>query len=234
MTSLPRAGGLSEPSASCATPTGTSLIGRERSGPTRSRRGSARERSSVSPVPTRAPSSTTSRNSSARERCASPSGRRCSAREASTGLDGDAHRHRKGMLQSLTTPERVAQLTRIASSDSDEAARAWTARERVVLYDEARDVIARAVCRWAGVPVDVGEMARRALALLFEGVIPTGPKHVQARLARGRLERWCGQLIRATRDGRLKPGKDSALEVIGAHRDQDPAFSCRRSPRSSC
>jgi len=138
-------------------------------------------------------------------------------------LDGAPHRYRKTMLLSLTTPERVAELTRIASAEWQKAARAWTARDRVVLYDEVRNVIARAVCRWAGVPVDVGEMPRRAhdLALLFEGVIPTGPKHVQARLARGRLERWVKQLIGAVRDGRLQPAKEGALEVIAGHRHQD-------------
>lgn len=139
------------------------------------------------------------------------------------GLDGEPHRHRKGMLLALTTPERVAELTRIASAEWDEVARAWTARERVVVYDEVRDIIARAVCRWAGVPVDVAEMAPRArdLALLFEGVIPTGPKHLKARLARGRLERWAGRLIDAIRDGRLQPATDSALQAIAAHRDRD-------------
>lgn len=139
------------------------------------------------------------------------------------GLDGEAHRHRKAMLLSLTAPERIAELTRIASVEWDEASRAWTAMERVLLYDVVRDVIARAVCRWAGVPVEVGGMPRRArdLALLFEGVIPTGLKHVEARLARRRLERWAGNLIGSVRNGRFRPATGSALEVIATHRERD-------------
>lgn len=138
-------------------------------------------------------------------------------------LDGDAHRHRKAMFRRVVTGASIDQLVRHAGVEWQAAGARWASRPRVQLYDEAKDVLARAVCAWAGVPLGERDAARvgRDLAFLFEGPTTLGPTHLMARLARWRLEGWLGRLIGDVRSGGLEPPAGSALDVIARHRELD-------------
>ena len=139
------------------------------------------------------------------------------------GLDGAAHQHRKKMFMSLMGTERIAALQGTSLHMLDKYAPDWEARNEVVLYDEVREMLTRAVCAWARVPLDEAEVATRTaqLTALFQDAGAIGPKHWAARLARHRLENWAARMIQQVRDGELQPTQESALHVIATWRDFD-------------
>ena len=69
------------------------------------------------------------------------------------GLDGEAHSHRKRMFMSLMASERIEALENTTRDLLDRYARDWQAAEKVVLYDEVREILTRAACAWSGVPL---------------------------------------------------------------------------------
>lgn len=139
------------------------------------------------------------------------------------GLDGEAHRHRKGMLMALMTPERIDQLRATAEAEWMAAIGRWGAQERVVLYDAAREVLTRAVFAWAGVPLAEAEIEDRTrmLTLLFDGAGAVGLRHLASRLARKRADRWAAGVIEAVREGRIHPPEGTAAYAIAWHRDAE-------------
>lgn len=139
-------------------------------------------------------------------------------------LDGEAHRHRKQMFMSLMTPERIAALGELTDDAWRSAARRWaTSGQQLVLYDEAREVLCRAVCAWAGVPLPEGEVEQRTreISALFGQAGKVGPRHWMARLARRRTNRWAGRIIEQIRSGTLAAPPETAAHVIASHRDLD-------------
>jgi fatty-acid peroxygenase len=137
-------------------------------------------------------------------------------------LDGEAHRVRKAMFVGLLMREDgIASLVRRVTAAWEEAVAEWTRRPQVVLFDESAQVIAGAVCRWAGIPVADEEVpgVARDLVAMVDGFATGGPRHVRARRARGRREAWLGQLVRDVRSGARTVPEDCALAVVAAHRD---------------
>lgn len=146
------------------------------------------------------------------------------------GLDDEAHRSRKRMLMSLMTPERIGRLSEITAGLWHTYARKWESVDEVVLYDEARELLTRAVCAWAGVPLAESEVRRRTgeLSALFDYAGSVGPEHWWSRLARMRAERWTGDLLRRIRAGELHPPEPSAAHVIAWHREPGGALASPR------
>jgi fatty-acid peroxygenase len=139
-------------------------------------------------------------------------------------LDGEAHRVRKAMFVALLAdPEGVDAVRRRAVEAWDDAAPRWAARERIVLHQEAAQVLARAVAGWAGIPVDDAEVPGLAadLVALVDGFASAGPRHWRARRARGRRERWLADLVERVRAGTTAVRAGSAVEVVAQHRDAD-------------
>lgn len=138
------------------------------------------------------------------------------------GLDDEDHRHRKQLFLSLTTPECVAALAALVEAQWERQARAWNGQPRIVLYDALRELLMRAVCAWAGVPLVETEVARRTaeIAAMFDYAGSVGPRHWWARIARRRAERWAQALIAAIRRGEVHPPEDSAALAVANHRDR--------------
>ena len=139
------------------------------------------------------------------------------------GLDGAAHQHRKAMFLSLMTPERLAALAEATADGWRTFARRWASQRDVVLYDELHELLARAVCAWAGVALQEEEVGRRTreLAALFDAAGAVGPRHWWSRFARVRAERWISGVVGEIRDGRLHAPEGSAAHVIAWHREAD-------------
>jgi fatty-acid peroxygenase len=137
------------------------------------------------------------------------------------GLDGEAHRHRKRMFMSLMTPERIARIGQISADYWTTYAQKWAGVDRVVLYDEARELLTRTACDWAEVPLDDDEVAARTRELsgTFDYAGALGPKHWWARFARRRLERWMMDLVEKCRARQLSVSDDSAMHIVSMHRD---------------
>lgn len=146
--------------------------------------------------------------------------------------DDQVHAHRKRMFLELMTPARLAVLSSTFADELIAAATRWTSTERVVLYDALHEVLARTVCRWAGVPLGESEIGERTreLTLMFDRAGAVGPPHWMARHARNKAERWIARLIEAIRSGKQHPPEETAACQIAFHRDLDGNYL---SPRTA-
>lgn len=138
-------------------------------------------------------------------------------------LDGEQHRARKKMFMALMTPERLAVLADDLERQWRYEISHWSSGRPIVFLDRSRAVLARAACRWGGVPLTDDSAPQRAadLAAMIDGGGSLGPRHWRARWARARSERWLSRLVRMVRAGDLTPPSAAALAVIAAHRDPE-------------
>src|SRR4051794_8656769 len=137
------------------------------------------------------------------------------------GLDDVEHRLHKALFLGVITPETVAALGERAQQEWSSRIERWTDRDRVVLFDEAVEVLAASVLPWAGVPVDARELPRlaRQLATVLDGFATPGPAYARAVLARLRAGRWAKRLVRRTRAGQNRPAPGTALHAAAEARD---------------
>ena len=138
-------------------------------------------------------------------------------------LDGAAHRHRKALFLSLLQGPRLEDLVRRVDQQWQEDTRQWSDAESVVLYDRVRELLCRALCDWAGVPLEEEELDKRTRQLtdLFDQAGAVGPAHWWGRLQRRRAERWIGGWIQRVRRGELPGSEGTPLHVVATHRDLD-------------
>ena len=66
-----------------------------------------------------------------------------------------------------------------------------------MLYDEVAGILCRAVCSWAGVPLEEKDAAARTRDFLsmIESPAALGLRHWRGRFARRRAEKWLAGLI---------------------------------------
>ncbi len=138
-------------------------------------------------------------------------------------LDGDAHRHRKAMFMDMMTPDRLERLTAIADEEWRAGLARWQRRPSIVLFDEARDLLCRTVCRWAGAPLSERDARARSreLGSLVDGAGSPGPRNWWGQLQRRRVERWAQAVITQARAGEIHAPEDSAVSRISQHRTLD-------------
>ncbi|MBB2910184.1 fatty-acid peroxygenase [Streptosporangium becharense] len=138
-------------------------------------------------------------------------------------LDGTAHRVRKAMFTSLMTDAGIAALVDATAAAWDKAAASWSGGHRVVLFDETARILTRAVCPWAGIPLDEDDVPDLAadLVAMVDGFATLGPRHWRARRARARREAWLGRLVEDVREGTVAAPPGSPLRVAARHRDAD-------------
>lgn len=137
------------------------------------------------------------------------------------GLDGEAHRQRKQIFMSLMTPEHMAELTEMTRQQWHAAAEQWEKRDRIVLLYEAQEVLCRAVCTWAGIPLDESEVEQRTqdLAAMIDGAGGIGLRHWHARRGRERSEQWIQRLLDRVRAHELDVPENSAVYAFAWHRN---------------
>lgn len=137
------------------------------------------------------------------------------------GLDGEAHRQRKQAFMSLMTPERMATLTERVRQEWHAAAQQWQQRDQVVLLYGAQEVLCRAVCAWAGVPLSEDKVNQRTqdIAAMIDGSGGIGPRHWRARLGRQQAEKWIESVIEQIRAGKLEVPENTAAHAFAQYRD---------------
>lgn len=103
------------------------------------------------------------------------------------------------------------------------AANSWQAQKTIQLYAQAKQILCRSACIWAGMPLQNSEAGRRAddLSELVSSFGSIGPKYFKGKIARGRTEDWAKAIIQDVRKGAIKPPKDSPLYKIACHIDQN-------------
>jgi fatty-acid peroxygenase len=136
-------------------------------------------------------------------------------------LDGSAHRHRKSMFMPLTDPVAVKGVVDQTVQEWDAAVPRWADQGRVVLLDEAAEVLMRGVCAWAGVPL--GDAHARAgtrdMVAMVDGFGSLGSRHWRARRARRRAERHLEDTVKRIRAGEDGVEAGSMFEHVLQHRD---------------
>lgn len=145
-------------------------------------------------------------------------------------LDGAAHRKRKAMFMSLFGPLERQRLVGLAAAEWRTQFARWPSRPEVVVHAAAQEVLCRAACRWAGIPVNADEAAQRTreFAQMIAGAGSAGPRNWRALLVRSRTEYWARALVDAVRAGQIQPPFDSPLNVVARHRDADGELMHRK------
>ena len=136
-------------------------------------------------------------------------------------LDGAALRHRKDMFLALATPPQIARLEEIARKEWRARIADWQARGRIVLFDEACEVLTRIACAWAAVPLseDEAKARTREFAAMIEGSGTLGPRAWWGLFLRRRTERWARDVIHRVRTGEIETRADSPVRIIAFHRE---------------
>jgi cytochrome P450 len=146
------------------------------------------------------------------------------------GADGGAHRQRKALFLSLLGPKAARDLALIADRRWQVAGGRWQVAvtrwrsdgKPVLLFDQAVGVLGSAVCEWAGVPPDrQGPDQYGDLATIVDGFGSVGLRHLSARRARSRADRWGARLIDDTRSGQIEIPESAALASIARWSDEN-------------
>ncbi len=141
-------------------------------------------------------------------------------------LDGQDHRHRKAQFLALVSPERSRDLVALFESLWREALPAWSRADRIVVQDEVRELLCRAVCTWAGVPLDDADVPQRTreLAAMIDHAGAVGPRNWLAIGQGARTERWIRGVIDGVRRGTLAVPEESAAFAWATYRGPDGAL----------
>lgn len=75
-------------------------------------------------------------------------------------LDGQNHKRRKEMFMSLMSPNELKRLTDIAKEEWKTVVEKWGQMDQVILYEEAKEIMCRTACQWAGVLVQENDVKR--------------------------------------------------------------------------
>ncbi|WP_230530893.1 cytochrome P450 [Microvirga roseola] len=140
-------------------------------------------------------------------------------------LDGEAHDHRKQMFMSLMSPRAIRQLADLMARHWQARIPKWGGMSEVVLHSEVQEILCRAVCEWAGVPLTEDEASRRTqeFAAMVDGAGKVGPRNWRGMALRRRSERWARSIIEGIRSGTVKIPEKAPAHVIALHRNQDGA-----------
>lgn len=99
----------------------------------------------------------------------------------------------------------------------------WMKEKKVVLYEESKKLLMRAIYQWAGVPLVEDEVEEWAnnMAAMFETPMTIGLKQYKGRKARRKSEKWIGEMVEDIREKKLSPSEDSVLYQFSWHKDLD-------------
>lgn len=138
-------------------------------------------------------------------------------------LDDEAHRHRKALFMSLMTPQNIQQLMELMADQWRIYMAKWEKRDQLILFEEVEDLLCRAACKWAGVPLKESEVRKRAgdFGRMVNAFGAAGPRHWKGRLARQRGEKWIRRIIEQVRGNQLQVPEGTAAYAMAWHRNLD-------------
>ncbi|UFT99640.1 cytochrome P450 [Radiobacillus kanasensis] len=138
-------------------------------------------------------------------------------------MDGDAHKHRKLLFMSLLTPEKQKEVADMVMDELLASVDKWQEMDQVVLFEEAKVIYCRVVCKWAGVPLKKEEEQERAedFNAMVDAFGAVGPRHWKGRRARNRGNEWIKQVIEDVQNGKLEAKKGTAVYEMAHHKELD-------------
>jgi fatty-acid peroxygenase len=139
------------------------------------------------------------------------------------GMDGQPHIHRKALFLSLTALPQQKELAGLAAKEWQAVIPKWETAEKVVLFDEAKIILCKIACHWAGVPLLETEIKDKAeeFAAMIDAFGAAGPRHWKGKIARRKTEEWIQNIIENVRSGRMKAPEGSALNAMAFHKELD-------------
>ncbi|WP_158736311.1 cytochrome P450 [Alteribacillus sp. YIM 98480] len=139
------------------------------------------------------------------------------------GMDGEDHKHRKRMFLSLMTPERLNHMVDLTLNQWKNKVIEWEKANEVVLFDETEEMMCRAACEWAGIPIREKEVNQRSkdLGAMIDAFGGVGQRYRQGKHARKRTENWIKDLIKEIRSGELNPLENTASYIVAWHRERN-------------
>jgi fatty-acid peroxygenase len=139
-------------------------------------------------------------------------------RGAVHGLDDEEHTRRKRLFLDVVAEAEVDALADQVHDELSRRVSSWSARDRVVVFDELVQVYGRAVLSWSGVqlPDEQAAATSRDLATIVDGFGGAGTAYVRAWAARHRSQRWAAAQVRAVREGTQPARPNGALALVAA------------------
>jgi len=138
-------------------------------------------------------------------------------------MDGPAHIHRKHLFLSLAAPLHQKRLAELVMGEMEASVDKWRSSKNIILFNEMNEILCKAACKWAWVPLHESEIKKRAedFSLMVDAFGAVGPRYWKGKASRSRAEKWIRGVIEAVRSGRLEAEKDSALYAVAFHRELD-------------
>lgn len=137
-------------------------------------------------------------------------------------LDGQEHQHRKQMFMALMSEERIDLLKRLTADHFNRAVKKWQQQTETCVFEEMNEILCRAACDWAGVPVAGDQVALRTaqMTAMISAPAAIGQRHRLGKEARDNAERWLMAFVDDVREGRYHIADNrSAAQIFCSHRD---------------
>ncbi len=138
-------------------------------------------------------------------------------------LDDSVHSHRKAMFMSLMTQESIRNLMDVMAQEWQNYIVQWEKMEQVVLFEQVQNIMCRATCSWAGIPLPSDQVRRRAQAYTarVDAFGAIGPRHLRGRIGRQETEHWMMNFIKGVRAGKLQVMEGTPAYVMAFHPDSN-------------
>lgn len=126
---------------------------------------------------------------------------------------------RQEVLASLSRPGDIDRLAKHMEEAWHIRIQGWGERRRVVVFDEAAQVLCKAVCTWCGIPMSTHErldLVRYCLQMI-EGRGSIGPRRWRAARARARATQWATHVVERIRTGQVQLPEGSPARIIAMY-----------------
>ena len=139
------------------------------------------------------------------------------------GRDDEDHHQLKRMFLSMMTPERLEDMKSMAIEELDMKVNEWETQDQVFLLDDLREVLTRAICRWAGLPLKESEVKQRTKELsdMVDSFDADPVRYTAGVKARRSQEKWLEGIIQDIRDKKYNPPPYTAAYIVANHREPD-------------
>lgn len=136
-------------------------------------------------------------------------------------MDGEEHSHRKHLFISMLTPVNERHLSKIVKKNWETCIDTWVNSEKVILFNEANEVLCRSAYQWTGVPIEDSDIKNRAddFSSMIDAFGAVGPRHWKGRISRDRTEEWLIKLIKDVRSGKQNSEEGTILYSIAFCKD---------------
>lgn len=142
------------------------------------------------------------------------------------GRDGEEHHHLKRMFLSMMTPERLEDIKRMVIEELDAKASKWESQDQVVLLDEVEEILTRAICHWAGLPLKENEVKQRTqeLSAMVDAIGGSLERFKEGAQSRKSQEKWLMGIIKDIRSGIYNPPPNTAAYIVAHHKGTDGKY----------